>query len=99
MGVDIRSEAAMERPAIASGEVKVLPVEQHFRLVQIRHSIDFLLVIRSGARSYHRMSPTFMSGIPVSNLRGTIYAARIARTRSGVFFAIPAKWLASFAVK
>ena len=62
----------MERPAIASGEVKVLPVEQHFHLVQIHHGTSFLIVIRSGARSYNRMSPTFMSGIPVSSLRGTM---------------------------
>jgi len=36
----------MERPAIASGRVNGLPVEQHFRLVQIRQGIDFIPIIR-----------------------------------------------------
>ncbi len=44
MGVS--SEAAMERPAIVSGRVDGLPVEQHFRLVQKRHGIDFIPIIR-----------------------------------------------------
>lgn len=35
----------MERPAIASGRVKVLPAKQHFRLVQIRHGIDLIPAI------------------------------------------------------
>ena len=41
----MRSEAAMERAAIASGRVEALPVKQHFRLVQIRHGINLIPVI------------------------------------------------------
>ena len=45
MGGNLRSEVAMERPAIASGRVKALPVKQQVRLVQIRHGIDLIPVI------------------------------------------------------
>ena len=36
----------MELPAIASGRVNGLPVEQRFRLVEIRQGIDFIPIIR-----------------------------------------------------
>ena len=45
MGLDFPSDAAMERPAIASGRVNGLPLQNLFRLVEVRHGIVFIPVI------------------------------------------------------
>ncbi len=36
----------MERPTIAGGGFKALPVEHLFRFVEVRHGVDFIPVIR-----------------------------------------------------
>ncbi len=46
MGAGLRPEAGMECLSIADGGLDALPVEHLFRLVEVRHALEFILLIR-----------------------------------------------------